>query len=102
MQIPKTTPPSNEYKFYADTNHYKILLHYKQMSGDHIDGPACACSPEWAKGDTEGKRIKFSLRRWRMVSLRPSAINLILRGTTSLNRLYIFHVKEKNPETLKI
>ena len=56
MQIPKTNPPSNEYKFYADTNHYKILLHYKQMSGDHIDGPACACSPEWAKGDTESKR----------------------------------------------
>ena len=63
MQIPKTNPPSNEYKFYADTNHYKILLHYKQMSGDHIDGPACACSPEWAKGDTAGNRLEYLISR---------------------------------------
>ena len=31
------------------------------MSGDHIDGPACACSPEWAKGDTAGNRLKSLL-----------------------------------------
>ena len=58
MQIPKSK--TADYEFYADTNHYQILMHYKQMSGDHIDGPACACSPEWAKGDSAGISVKFS------------------------------------------
>ena len=44
MQIPKTDP---DYDNYADTNHYKIWMHYKSHKGDMVDGPACACSDEF-------------------------------------------------------
>lgn len=74
MKIPKSNP---KYEKYADTNHYKIWMHYKQIGGTGVDGPPCACSEEFEHRDPFDKPHRWFGRtdetnewdRWQVIAV---------------------------------